>query len=160
MSPTTAHLHQTATSFLAAFENLSATDHLALRAPSCLQIFAPASLKPPAPKTNEDLANHLNNDLRLVLDHFPVTAKEMHVNEAGRQVTIWATSNPKFKVEAMGGGSAEKWDYIGEYVFILDVNDEEKIVRILEFLDSLATERLRGMMDRAKENIGQTGKLR
>jgi ketosteroid isomerase-like protein len=59
----------------------------------------------------------------------------------------------------MGGDSAEKWEYVGEYIFILDFNEDRKIVRILEFLDSLATERLRGMMNRAKENVGQSGKM-
>jgi ketosteroid isomerase-like protein len=59
----------------------------------------------------------------------------------------------------MGGDTAEKWEYVGEYIFILDVDEEGKIVRILEFLDSLATERLRGMMDKMKENVGQTGKV-
>jgi ketosteroid isomerase-like protein len=59
----------------------------------------------------------------------------------------------------MGGDTAEKWEYVGEYIFILDVDEEGKIIRILEFLDSLATERLRGMMDKAKENVRQTGKM-
>jgi ketosteroid isomerase-like protein len=91
------------------------------------------------------------------LDHFPVTARETNVNEAGRQVTIWATGKPQFKKGAMGGASEEEWDYTNEYIFILDVDEEGKIIRIVEFLDSLKTERLRGAMVKARENIGKTG---
>jgi ketosteroid isomerase-like protein len=93
-----------------------------------------------------------------VLDHFPITEKEIHVNEVGKQIILWATGKPEFKKEAMGNDPAEKWDYTGEYIFIV-MNEDGKIVRILEFLDSLAIERLRGMMDRAKENVGQNGKM-
>ena len=158
MSPTEAQLRQIANSFLAAFKDLSASDHVALRAPDCIQIFAPASLNPPAPKTNDVFAEHINQRLRLVLDHFPVIAKEIYINEAGRQATIWATATPEFKKEAMGSESKEAWDYTGEYIFILDVNEDGKIVRILEFLDSLGTEKLRGMVVKARENVGKAGK--
>ena len=48
----------------------------------------------------------------------------------------------------------EDWRYEGEYVFILDfVEDErgeQKARRILEFLDSKGTERVRGLMKRAR----------
>ena len=92
------------------------------------------------------------------MDHLPVTAKEIHINEAGRQITIWTNAIPAFKKEAMGDGLKEEWDYIGEYIFILDVSEDGKIVRILEFLDSLATDRLRSLMVRARENVGNAGK--
>lgn len=96
------------------------------------------------------------------MHHFPVTAKEIHVNEAGRQVTIWANATPEWKKEAMGERKGEEgrkeWEYTGEYIFILDVDEEGKIVRVLEFLDSLGTERLRGLMVRARENVGLAGK--
>lgn len=57
----------------------------------------------------------------------------------------------------MGGAGAEEWEYTGEYIFILDVDARGKIVGILEFLDSLATERLRGLMVRMRENVGRVG---
>jgi hypothetical protein len=151
-------LHDLATSFLAGFTNLSAQEHIALRAPTCIHLFAPASMDPPPPKSNEDFANHVNNNLRPLLQRFVVTPNEIHVNEAGRQVTIWATRKPEFKPEAMANGPKEEWDYTGEYIFILDADKDGKIVRILEFLDSLATTRLRGLMVRAKENMGLAGK--
>jgi hypothetical protein len=150
-------LHTLATSFLSGFDSLSAPTLIADRAPTCTHIFAPSSLNPPAPKTNADFAAHVTNNMVPLLNHFPVTVKEIHINEAGRQITIWATGKPEFKKEAMGDSSAEEWDYTGEYIFILDVNEDGKIVRILEFLDSLATERLRGLFVRAKENLGKAG---
>jgi len=91
------------------------------------------------------------------MDSFAVSPKEIHVNEAGRQITIWATGTPVFKAEAIGTGG-EDWNYTGEYVFILDVNEGGKITRVLEFLDSLGTQRLRGLMERARENVGRAGK--
>jgi ketosteroid isomerase-like protein len=155
MSPSASHLHETATSFLAAFTNLSATDHIALRSPTCTHIFAPSSLSM-QPKTNAQFSAHLTNNLVPILAHFPVTAKEIHVNEARRQVTIWASGVPEFREEVKDGEAAE-WEYVGEYIFILDVDEEGRVERVLEFLDSLATERLRGLVVRARKNLGKEG---
>jgi hypothetical protein len=153
-------LHDLATSFLSAFTHLSpSSTHLALRSPDCTHIFAPSTVGIP-PKSNSAFATHIDNVVRPLLTSFPVTAKEIHVNEAAGQVTIWATGKPEFKAEAMGlerAGEKEEWDYTGEYIFILDVNEEGKVERVLEFLDSKATERLRGLMGRAKRNLGKEG---
>jgi ketosteroid isomerase-like protein len=152
MSPTHASLQALSTSFLSGFTDLSVTNLIAIRAPTCTHIFAPASLNFPSPKTNAAFAAHMTDNLAPVLAHFPVTAKEIYINETNRQITIWATAKAEFKREAMDGDEKE-WDYTGEYIFILDVNDDGKIVRILEFLDSLATKRVMGLMVRAKQNL-------
>ncbi|KAH7089280.1 hypothetical protein FB567DRAFT_523425 [Paraphoma chrysanthemicola] len=152
MSPTTSTLHNLAASFLAAFTNLSTTDHIFLRSPTCTHIFAPSSLHI-TPKSNPQFAAHLTNNLIPILSHFPVTAKEIHINEKGRQVTIWATGVPEFRPEVMDG-DMEEWAYVGEYIFLLDVADDGKIERVVEFLDSLSTERLRGLVERARRNKG------
>ncbi|KAF2829486.1 hypothetical protein CC86DRAFT_368492 [Ophiobolus disseminans] len=131
MSPTSSDLQQIAGAFLHAFKDLSAKGHIALRAPACMQIFAPSSLNPPSPKSNDVFGAHIENNVRPVMDHFPVTAKEIHVNETGRQVTIRANGKPGFKEEAIGDSSREEWDYTGEYIFILDVDEDGKIVRVL-----------------------------
>jgi ketosteroid isomerase-like protein len=146
-------MKQIASSFLQAFADLSGDDHTALRAEDCTHIFAPASLNPPAPKSNQVFADHIVN-LRRLLTAFPVTAKEIHTSESNRQITIWANGKPYFRKEVMSEG--EEWDYTGEYIFILDLNEEGKIVRIVEFLDSLATERLRGLMVKARKNLDGT----
>ena len=46
----------------------------------------------------------------------------------------------------------------GGVFFILDVNEEGKISRVLEFLDTKGRERLRGLMERARRNLRQEGK--
>ena len=75
----------------------------------------------------------------------------------GGQVTIWAIGVPEFRAEAVDGIEGE-WEYTGEYIFILDVNEEGKISRVLEFLDTKERERLRGLMERARRNLRQEGK--
>lgn len=72
-------------------------------------------------------------------------------------MTLWATGTPEFKKEVMDG-EREGWEYTGEYIFILDVDEEGKIVRVVEFLDSKGTERLRGLVERARRNMGEGGK--
>jgi ketosteroid isomerase-like protein len=156
MSPSHADLSKIASSFAEAFNILSSADHVALRDPACIHIFAPSTVGIP-PKSNEAFAAHIDDNVRPLLNHFPVTFKEIHINEAGRQITMWVTGKPEFKSEVIGGGAKEDWDYSGEYIFILDVNEEGKIVRILEFLDSKATGVLRGMMMRARDNLGKKG---
>jgi hypothetical protein len=158
MSSPKSSLKDLATSFISGFTTLNTPAMLAIRAESCIQMFAPASRNPPAPKTNADFAKHINNSLRPVIQRFPLTAKEIHINEAGRQITIWTSGKPEFRKEAMGDAPEEEWDYTGEYVFIMDVHEEGKIVRILEFLDSLATTKLRDLMERARENVGLAGR--
>ena len=158
MPVTEADLHHLASSFLRAFDTLSAKDHLALRAPHCTHIFAPASLSIP-PKSNNEFSTHLTNNLVPLLARFPVTPKEIHAHTtiSGGQVTLWATGTPEFKKEVMDG-EREGWEYTGEYIFILDVDEEGKIVRVVEFLDSKGTERLRGLVERARRNMGEGGK--
>ncbi|KAJ4402470.1 hypothetical protein N0V91_007184 [Didymella pomorum] len=154
MAVTEDQLRQIATSFLSAFDTLSATDHIALRADTCTHLFAPASIGIP-PKSNADFANHILNNIVPLASSFRVDAKETHVHTtaAGGQVTIWATGTPMFREEVMDGEEGE-WKYTGEYIFILDVDEEGKIVRVLEFLDSAGTAHLRGLMVRARRNLG------
>ncbi|ORY11329.1 hypothetical protein BCR34DRAFT_624851 [Clohesyomyces aquaticus] len=146
-------LHTLATSFLSAFTSLSSSQHISLRSPTCTHIFAPASLSIP-PKTNSDFAAHMLR-LQEILIRFPVTAKEIHVNDEKRQAVIWATGRPDFREEVRGNEEKgdEDWEYTGEYIFMLDVDGEGRIERIVEFLDSKGTERLLGMVKRARENL-------
>lgn len=155
MSEVETQLRQAAEAFLAPFKDLSVNDILAIRAPNCTHQFAPASLNPPPPLSNEQFAAHITDNFHPVMNHCPITAKEVQVNTASRQVTIWATSKPGFKAAAMD--DKENWDHTGEYVFLLDYDEVGKLVRIVEFLDSLATERLRGLIVVARKNIGLGG---
>jgi len=79
-------------------------------------------------------------------------------NPTTGQVTVWATSEVIWCEEVMDfeGMSEEDWKYQGEYIVILDFVEneqgEQKAKRILEFVDSKGTERLRVLMKRARAN--------
>jgi hypothetical protein len=97
-------------------------------------------------KNNDEFAEHVFTVLRLIMTHLSLQAKEIHVNEAGRQVTTWASGNPKFILEfgdTIGKKRLNELHYTAELIFILDVNEEGKIVRVFEFNASLATDRFK-----------------
>ena len=144
---------ETAKIFLEGFADLSESRHLSVRSDDCTHIFAPSSLNLPPPKDNTTFATHLAH-LREVMVGFPVTPKEMIDSANENTVTVWATSEVKFHVELMDDGlSAAEWAYRGEYIFILTMDPSgRRIQRIVEFLDSKGTERLLGLVARAKEN--------
>ena len=147
-------LTQTALKFLSGFQSLSPDIFLAVLSPTAIHEFAPASCSPPAPKTPTTLANHITT-LKQVLAGFPVHPKEIFENEEKRQVTIWATSLAVFRDDVKDAGlSDEEWGYRGEYIFIFTMDEsQEKIIRVLEFVDSKGTDRLRVLMARARANM-------
>jgi ketosteroid isomerase-like protein len=154
-------LYDTAIAFTNAFANLDANTHTALRAATCTHIFAPSSVNPPPPMTNEDFATHLTK-LHTIATGFPVTTKEIHVNFPKRQVIIWASAVLNFREEVKGlkeGDDGKEWNYVGEYMFLLDLDKSGKITRIVEFLDSLGTERARVLIAKAWKNAGESEKL-
>ncbi|KAM0546639.1 hypothetical protein ACHAPJ_010777 [Fusarium lateritium] len=154
-------LNNVAKAFINVFDTLEADSHVALRAANCMHTFAPSSVNPPPPMSNQDWANHLGK-LQIIMTGFPITPKEIHVNVSKSQIVIWATAIPKFKEEVKGlkeGDDGKEWNYVGEFMFILNVDGEGKISRIVEFLDSLGTDRARGLMVRAWDNAGASQKL-
>jgi ketosteroid isomerase-like protein len=98
--------------------------------------------------------------LRQVLKSFPVTPIEIHENPTKNQVVVWATAEATFHDNVKDDGlSEEEWKFSGEYMFVLDFEEGgEKLVRVLEFLDSLRTEKLRGLIGRAKGNLERSNK--
>jgi len=110
----------------------------------------------PETMSREAFAEHIKG-LRKVLSKFPVIPKQIWENEAGRQVTMWCTGEASFHDEVRDSGlSEEGWTYQGEYIFIFDMDESgEKTESVVEFLDSKETERLRGLMRRARENLGE-----
>jgi hypothetical protein len=149
---------ETAKSFLEGFADLSSERHLSVRSEDCIHCFAPASLESLEPKDNASFAAHLTR-LREVMVGFSVTPKEMIDSANENTVTVWATSEAKFHPELQDSGLLpDKWAYRGEYIFILSMDPTgKKIHRIVEFLDSKATERLFGLVERAKENRRRLG---
>lgn len=142
-----------ALTFISGFATLSIHTLLSICTPDCIRIFAPASLPPPPPLDNMGFARHISK-LQEVLQAFPVTAKEIMQDQQKNQVIIWATSKAEFRQDVKDDGvSDEEWAFEGEYVFILSFDEtNEKVHRIVEFLDSKATDRLRSLMKRAREN--------
>ncbi|KAJ5613199.1 hypothetical protein N7510_006393 [Penicillium lagena] len=147
-------LHQTALAYIDGFRTLSPEAFLSILAPSAEHKFAPASLNLPQSMDAATFANHLGS-LREVLAGFPVYPKEIWENEGLGQVTIWATSETIFHEKAKGdNASVDDWKFQGEYIFILTMDEsQEKVVRVVEFLDSKATERLRELMAKARKNL-------
>ncbi|KAH8676154.1 hypothetical protein BX600DRAFT_432685 [Xylariales sp. PMI_506] len=118
--------------------------------------FAPASLGMKVMSRQEFLAH--NQRLRAVLAGFPVEGREYLDSESSNAVTVWATSQTQFHEGARDDGSPpEEWDYRGEYVFILTMDEAgEKIRRTVEFLDSRSTvDKLMNLMARARENLAK-----
>jgi hypothetical protein len=150
---------KTALAFLSAFEHLDVEAHISLRSSTCSHLFAPASYSTRPPLSNFDFAAHLSA-LKSVIKSFAVVPKEVMEDQQQNRVIIWATGQPTFVKGVMDGGlSEEEWVYIGEYMFILSMDESgEKIERIVEFLDNKAAVQGRELVARArgtlKENEG------
>lgn len=94
---------------------------------------------------------------------FTVTPIKIWTNETKGEATVWAESRVVWRDElgvGDGKGGLVKdregeqevdWEYRGEYVFMLEVDAQGKVERVVEFLDSLATERLRMLMGLARK---------
>lgn len=142
-----------ALAFLQSFQDLDIDSNLALRTPGCSHIFAPASLNFPPSMTNEQWAAHVLS-LKSILANLPVTAKEIFAQEGSSQVTIWATSEARFREEAKDEDSGLNWIYHGEYIFILLLNQTgDKIERIVEFLDSKKVVEVGALLERGRRNV-------
>jgi len=145
---------QTAQSYIATFGSLDTAYLGTLLAKKYHHTFAPSSIPSlPGPFDKTGFLTH-HSHLGDVMIGFPVTGKEYIENEAGKQVTVWATSEACFREDVMGGEDVEKWRYRGEYVFMLWMDETgEKVMRVVEFLDSKGTaDVLMPMVKRAREN--------
>ena len=91
---------------------------------------------------------------------FPVIAKEVSEDQEQNQIIIWATSKAEFHKDLKDARIVnEEWAYRGEYIFILTMDEtEHKVNRVIEFVDSKGTERLKGLMMRARANKAQKEK--
>ncbi|KAF2727738.1 hypothetical protein EJ04DRAFT_517076 [Polyplosphaeria fusca] len=151
------YLYQLCLDFMATFLNIDIEAQLALRSEDCVQHFAPASLNVPS-KGNEDFTKHLGG-LKDIIQEFRVFPKvidgekQIRVNAAKREVFLWANGKPTFKAEAKVGHEDEDWEYVGELIFVLTCNEEGKIERVLEFLDSKKTIELQGLAMKARANM-------
>jgi hypothetical protein len=87
---------------------------------------------------------------------FPVEIVDFVESESSNAVWAHCTSTVEWKAGATGGGNEDDWEFRGEYVFMLWMDESgEKIVKVVEMLDSLAAVRLPRLMEKAKENLAQ-----
>ncbi|KAL4951753.1 hypothetical protein BDW69DRAFT_169201 [Aspergillus filifer] len=116
--------------------------------------FRPLSLNPPGPFDRARYLEHAGS-LSTVMHGFPVYVDEYTESKDGKTVIVRATSKTQFKEEVRDDGlPEEEWEYGGEYVFFFDMDDSgERVVRCVEFLDSMATATLLGLIKRAKGNL-------
>ena len=153
--------HQTALAYLNGFTTLSTPTFLSLLTPTATHRIAPSSTGAPPLMNTTQFANHIDH-LRQILSGFPVTPKEIFSSdESSNKVTVWATSVANFRDEVKDDGiSDEEWGYRGEYIFVLSLDESrERVQDVLEFVDSLGTERLRGLMRRARGNLERIKKV-
>lgn len=149
----------TARSYIAFFTTLDTSLLAPLLSDDTFEhIMAPASLAIP-PLNKPQFVAH-SAELGKIMSGFPVVAKEYLESEGANSVVVWATSRTEFRevVKQQGdddGSGGSGWEYEGEYVFVLTMDASgEKIVRVVEMLNSLKTERdLRPLMKRARERL-------
>ncbi|KAL4789548.1 hypothetical protein BDV19DRAFT_373881 [Aspergillus venezuelensis] len=86
---------------------------------------------------------------------FPVYADGYIEGRDGRTVIVRATSKACFREEVKDDGlRRDEWEYGGEYVFFFEMDSSgEKVVRCVEFLDSMATVKLLELVKRARGNL-------
>ncbi|KIW02387.1 uncharacterized protein PV09_06207 [Verruconis gallopava] len=130
---------ETARRYIEAFHALDGAEFTKLKTPECEHVFAPKSLNMTVSKNNARFEAHMEH-LRTILKAFPVYVKKLWEDKT--HVTIWATSETVFQEEAKDEGAPQSsCSFGGEYMFVLEMNEDgDKIKRVVEFLDSNATE--------------------
>jgi hypothetical protein len=86
------------------------------------------------------------------MSSFTVTIKQMWPNPSLRQVLVWAGSETNFHRHLRDSDDDEEWTKRGEYMFLMTTDESgERIMDVLEFVDSNATEEIVVMVARALE---------
>ncbi|KAI1407922.1 hypothetical protein F5Y13DRAFT_121305 [Hypoxylon sp. FL1857] len=144
---------RTAKAFISMFGNLDTSLLSSILAPSYVHTFAPASLQDRLrTKGKTEMVSHIAS-LRNIMTGFPVYAKSYFECDAENMVTVWATSKVEWKEQLLRQvDNPGEWEYEGEYIFFIWLDETgEKIVRVVEFLDSFKTVKLMGLMKTARE---------
>ncbi|KAL4960036.1 uncharacterized protein BDV14DRAFT_211960 [Aspergillus stella-maris] len=144
----------TAQKFISHFTTFNASILHPILSETYTHEFRPLSLNPPGPFGRTGFLNHVGG-LSDVMTGFPVYADEYIEGNDGTTVIVRATSKTQFKEEVKDPGlSREEWEYAGEYVFFFEMDEAgEKVVRCVEFLDSMATVGLLELVKRARGNL-------
>ncbi|KAE9366346.1 hypothetical protein N431DRAFT_351433 [Stipitochalara longipes BDJ] len=140
--------------YMQAANEMDISTIMALRTPNCTHHFHPSSLgtRPPIDNTTYE-ANLLR--FKDIISSFPMVIKETLEDEKKNQIMIWAEGGQSWFPEAKDPGlSEEEWNFTREYIFIVSLDESgDKIEKMVEFLDTKATEQLRLLLARAMENV-------
>ena len=150
-APSAATLVATAKAFLDVFSSLDGDSISDIQTEGYRHEFAPQSLDVPGPFNAEQFTAHLKNT-QLVMSSFPVYVKQIWPNPYLHQVVAWTTSEAIFHENVKDGSDDGEWQYHGEYIWILTMNETgTKVDHVLEFLDSKGTEKLLDLVKRARK---------
>lgn len=144
--------YKMAMAFIGDFETLDLPTMVSRRTNDFIQTFLPSSIPPP-PKDNTTFGEHVNR-IREVMPKFPFTAKEVMEDGERNVVIIHAISQAHFYDSVKDEGIPfDEWKYQGEYIFMLTMTEAGDMVKKgVEFVDSKESERLLGLIKRARNN--------
>jgi hypothetical protein len=144
--------YKTAMDFIGDFETLDVPTMLSRRTKDCIHTFLPSSIAPP-PKDNTAFGEHIRR-LREIMPKFPVAAKEVMEDEEKNTAIIHAISQVySYDSVKDEGIPPDDWKYQGEYIFTLTMTEAgDKVKKVVEFVDSKGSERLLGLIKRARAN--------
>ena len=148
---------RTAKAYLSTLATLDMTTLSGVLSDEYTLTICPATLSLPA--MDKDAYISRMSSLRAVLVGLPVTYLDIIESESSNSVWIHGTAVPEWKKEAKGDGEEVEgeWDFKGEYVFMLWMDESgEKVVRCVEMVDSLGMGKMGGLFAKAMANV--TGK--
>ncbi|KAL4865723.1 hypothetical protein BDV12DRAFT_199908 [Aspergillus spectabilis] len=117
----------------------------------------------PRPLTKESYLGFISS-LGTLMSSFPFTVKEIIESEKDNKVVLWVISRAGWREGVKGddgneeeGVGEEGWNFEGEYVFILTMDESgERIRKFVEFMDSRATvKRAVRLLEKAGGNLAK-----
>ncbi|KAG5806288.1 hypothetical protein H9Q74_014019 [Fusarium xylarioides] len=144
-------LTATATAYINVFRTLDTEALSRVLSDEYSHRFAPISANLPGPMDHHSFIARLKH-VGEVMSSFTVNVKQMWPNPSLQQVLVWANSKTNFHGHLRNSDDDEEWTKRGEYMFLMTKNETgEKIMDVLEFVDSKATEGVVGLVARALE---------
>lgn len=141
--------HDKAIAFLSTITARDGHANIALRTPNCEHTILPASMGFTRNLSNEKWLENLDY-MNSVLSKFMLKPTELM--ETDRQIAISANGFLEVRPE-LRDAELEKWSSDSDLVFVLHFNENGKIDKILEMLDSDAAKSFWQAMTRAGENL-------
>ncbi|KAF9761207.1 hypothetical protein IL306_003915 [Fusarium sp. DS 682] len=156
-APSVSTLTATAAAYIDVFRTLDTQALSRILGDNYNHQFAPASANLPGPMDRHGLIARLKH-VGEVMSSFTVTIKQTWPNPSLRQVLVWADSETNLHRHLRGSDDDKEWTKRGEYMFLMTMDESgERIVEVLEFVDSKATEQIVSMVARALEKKKSLG---